>query len=228
MEGKRVLYSFATCHGLDVPEKASGYCLDSGAFTAWKQGRRIDIDRLTAWYERHDTAEFKLTLDVIGGTEAEQKENLRILERNGQDVVPVFHGPGLESWKWFDELCERYPLIAIGSVVQNNDSPKVTHWLQQVFNRVWDKEAEQPKVRIHGLRMCIRMAEFPFDSVDGATWVIASKNGFMPGGGRYGLGQLKAPVGMDRMTLQNRWIATWQDVPKCKTYRPVPLLFPDL
>jgi hypothetical protein len=83
MEGKRVLYSFATCRGRDVPSGAAGYCLDSGAFTAWKQKRAVDIDRLTAWYEQHDTAEFKLTLDVIGGSEADQKENLRILERNG-------------------------------------------------------------------------------------------------------------------------------------------------
>ena len=227
MEGKRVLYSFATCYGREVPDKATGYCLDSGAFTAWKQGRRIDIDRLTAWYERHDTADFKLTLDVIGGTEAQQRENLHILERNGQDVVPVFHGPRLESWRWFDELCERYPLVAIGSVVPNNTSPQVTHWLQQLFNRICDPKTGKPRVRVHGLRMCIRMAEFPFDSVDGATWAIAAKNGFMPGG-VHGLRQIKAPAGIDRLTLQNMWIKSWTEAKKCRTYKPVPLLFPDL
>lgn len=228
MEGRRVLYSFATCHGLDVPQRAAGYCLDSGAFTAWKQGRRIDMDRLLTWYERHDTADFKLALDVIGGSEAQQKENLRIMERNGQEVVPVFHGPGLESWRWFDELCERYPLVALGSVIPNNGSPSATRWLQQVFNRICDRKTGLPRVKVHGLRMCIRMPEFPFASVDGATWAIAAKNGFMPGGGRHGLGQLKAPSGVDRITLQNQWISAWANAPKSVHYQHVPLLFPDL
>lgn len=226
MEGKHVLYSFATCRGLDVPAKASGYCLDSGAFTAWKQKRTIDIDRLTAWYEQHDTADFKLALDVIGGTESQQKENLYALERNGIDVVPVFHGPRLESWKWFDELCERYSKIAIGSVIQNNKSPEVTHWLRQIFNRICDKETMRPSVRVHGLRMCIRMREFPFDSVDGATWVIASKNGWMPG--LDGLSQVKAPRNLTSRQLQTMWIQSWSSVPKCETYQHTPILFPDL
>ena len=226
MEGRRVLYSFATCHGLDVPAGAVGYCLDSGAFTAWKQKRTIDIDRLTSWYERHDTADFKLTLDVIGGSESDQKENLRILERNGVDVVPVFHGPRLESWKWFDELCERYPLVAIGSVIPSNTSPLVTHWLQQIFNRVCDKDTEQPRVRIHGLRMCARMSEFPFDSVDGATWVIAAKNGRMPAAD--GLRQTTAPPQLTSRELQSMWIESWTNAPKCQRYRPIPHLFPDL
>lgn len=226
MAGRRVLYSFATCHGTDLPESIAGYCLDSGAFTAWKQGRKIDIDRLVAWYERHDTAEFKLTLDVIGGSEADQKENLRILERAGQDVVPVFHGPRLESWKWFDELCERYPLIAIGSVIPSNASPLVTHWLQQIFNRIWDPKTGKPRVRVHGLRMCIRMSEFPFDSVDGSAWVVASKNGRMPAAD--GLRQIVAPPHMTSRMIQSLWIDAWDKAPKAQTYRPVPLLFPDL
>lgn len=226
MDGKRVLYSFATCRGTDIPEKAAGYCLDSGAFTAWKQNKKIDLDQLCAWYERHDTADFKLALDVIGGTEAQQKENLRAMESNGLDVVPVFHGPSLESWKWFDELCERYPLVAVGSVVRSNLSPRVTHWLHQIFNRVWDRNAGRTKVRLHGLRMCVRMREFPFDSVDGATWVIASKNGYMPAAD--GLRQTKAPIRLTNVELQDMWIESWTTIPKCSTYRPVPILFPDL
>lgn len=218
MQGQRVLYSFATCRGLDVPEGAAGYCLDSGAFTAWKQGRSIDIDRLTAWYERHDTADFKLTLDVIGGTEDQQKENLRILEKNGQDVVPVFHGPGLESWRWFDELCERYPLVAIGSVLPRNTNRTVEAWLHDIFKRICDPVTGAPRVRIHGLRMCVRMAEFPFSSVDGSAWVTAAKNNRMPAGN--GTRQTRAPPGMSRLDLQHRWIMAWTSAHKCSSYQP--------
>lgn len=225
MQGKRVLYSFATCQGRDIPEGAAGYCLDSGAFTAWKQGRRIDMDRLLAWYERHDTADFKLALDVIGGSEADQKENLRIMEQGGQAVVPVFHGPGLESWRWFDELCERYPLVAVGAVTPRNTSEATERWLRQIFNRVCDQKTGVPRVRIHGLRMCVRMSQFPFASVDGSAWVTAAKNGRMPAAG--GTRQTTAPEWMDRVELQNRWIRAWTDAPKCRAYRPELTLFLD-
>ncbi len=226
MRGKRVLYSYATCRGLDVPETVDGYCLDSGAFTAWKRGIPVNIDRLIEWYERHDTADFKLTLDVIGGSEEDQKENLRILEQNGQDVVPVFHGPDLESWRWFDELCERYPLVAVASVLPQNTCPAVERWLQQMFNRICDKETGKPRVRIHGLRMCVRMCQFPFGSVDGSAWVTAAKNGRMPVGD--GTRQRVAPSGMGRFELQDMWIQSWTNASKCKTYKHVPMLFPDL
>ena len=226
MRGRRVLYSFATCHGLDVPMSAAGYCLDSGAFTAWKRDKRIDMDRLIRWYERHDTADFKLTLDVIGGSEAAQRENLRILESNGQDVVPVFHGPQLESWKFFDELCARYPLVAIASVLPQNTCPTVEHWLRQIFNRICDKETGKPRVRIHGLRMCVQMSKFPFASVDGSAWVTAAKNGRMPTGD--GTRQTIAPKHLGRFDLQDMWIQSWTNAVKCKSYKPVPMLFPDL
>jgi hypothetical protein len=217
MRGKRVLYSFATCRGLQVPETVSGYCLDSGAFTAWKQGCAVNIDRLTEWYECHDTADFKLTLDVIGGSEADQRANLRILESNGQDVVPVFHGPDLESWKFFDEMCERYPLVAVSSVLPKNTCSAVGEWLHKVFRRVCDKETGKPRVRIHGLRMCVRMGEFPFDSVDGSAWVTAAKNGRMPTGN--GTRQTAAPPGTSRLELQDRWIQSWTLAHKCSAYK---------
>ncbi len=74
MAGKHIMYSYATCHGRDVPEKVAGYCLDSGAFSEWKRKRPVNMDRLIRWYEKHDTADFKLMLDVIGGSVAEQKK----------------------------------------------------------------------------------------------------------------------------------------------------------
>lgn len=227
MRGKRVLYSYATCRSVPVPETVAGYCLDSGAFTAWKKNTTINIDKLIEWYERFDTADFKLTLDVIGGSEQAQKENLRILERNGQDVVPVFHGPHLESWNWFDELCERYPLVAIASVLPNNASPQVTWWLQQIFNRVCDRKTGLPKVRLHGLRMPIRMSEFPFDSVDGSTWITAAKNRRMPAGVG-AVRQTYAPPSIGRLELQELWIEAWQAAPKAKTHQHAPILFPEL
>ena len=217
MEGKHVLYSYATCRYQDVPSKASGYCLDSGAFTAWKKNKKINMDKLIEYYERHDTADFKLMLDVIEGSESQQKQNLRIMEQAGQDVVPVFHGPNCESWKWFDELCEKYPLVAIGSIIPKNTSQEAANWLDQIFSRVCDKSTGLPKIAIHGLRMTSRMSEYPFASVDGSSWVTGAKNGRMP---TRGGGQTDAPYGFSRSDLQQMWIKAWTHQPKCDRWFP--------
>lgn len=216
MQGKRVLHSYATCRYLDVPEGTKGYCLDSGAFTAWKKGKAIDMERLLRWYELNDTADFKFMLDVIGGDESAQRRNLNVMEREGQDVVPVFHGPGLESWKWFDELCERYPLIALGAVTPKNTSEATKDWLDQVFSRICDRSTGEPKVRVHGLRMTSQMQDYPFSSVDGSAWVTASKNNRMPM--KYGTRQRVADREYSRLTLQQMWIDAWTECPKATRY----------
>lgn len=216
MQGRRVMYSFATCRSTPVPEGIEGYALDSGAYTAWKQGRRVNMDRLVEWYERHDSADFRLMLDEIGGSEMEQRRALYEMERAGQDVVPVFHGPGCESWRWFDELCERYPLVALGSIVKDNTSEAATRWLMDVFDRVCDRETGLPRVALHGLRMTSRMSDFPFASVDGSTWVTAAKNGRMP----TRRGQTEAPLGFASADLQEMWVRAWDAAPKCERYYP--------
>jgi 6-pyruvoyltetrahydropterin/6-carboxytetrahydropterin synthase len=93
----------------------------------------------------------------------------------------------------------------------------VTHWLQQIFNRICDKETGLPKARIHGLRMCVRMSEFPFASVDGSAWVVAAKNGRMPAAD--GLRQTTAPPGLTSRMLQNMWIESWTKAHKCRSYK---------
>lgn len=217
MQNQYVLYSYATCRYMQVPQGSAGYCLDSGAFTAWKKGKKVNMDRLIEYYEKHDTADFKLMLDVIGGSEAQQKQNLRIMEQAGQDVVPVFHGPNCESWKWFDELCERYPLVAIGSILPKNTSVAATLWLREIFDRICDPQTGKPRVAIHGLRMTSRMSDFPFSSVDGSTWVTSAKNGNMPTrNGRI----TAAPIGFSCADLQAMWVKAWTHQPKCEVYFP--------
>jgi hypothetical protein len=135
------------------------------------------------------------------------------MEKAGQSVVPVFHGPGLESWAWFDELCERYPLVAIGSVIKDNTSAKATAWLNDVFARVCDRHTGLPRVKIHGLRMTSRMEDYPFASVDGSTWVTAAKNGAIPAEH----GQVRAPWLTDR-ERKELWIKAWERIPKCERF----------
>jgi len=221
MQRRRVLYSYATCRYDTVPEGAAGYCLDSGAFTVWKKGKTIEMERLLRWYEQRDTADFKFALDVIGGDEADQRRNLRIMEIEGHDVVPVFHGPGMESWKWFDELCEKYPRVAIGSVLPKNTSKAAAKWCGEVFSRICDKHTGEPRVKIHGLRMTAQMMDFPFASVDGSTWTTGAARGRMPlRHGTRGTSAGAAPKHLTRHDVQRLWVEAWENCPKPTRYFP--------
>lgn len=216
MRGQDLMYNFVTCQGRAVPEGLAGLFLDSGAFQAWKRGTSIDPEALAAWYDRHDTALAKMALDVIGGSEEAQGANLRLMESLGQNVVPVFHGPHCESWRWFDGLCERYPLVAIGSVLPDNTSSDATEWLAQVFDRICDSDSGIPRVAIHGLRLASRVRDFPFASVDSSTWIRASKNGRGPTAGG---GQTDKPW-RTCAELQEEWIRFYAWVPKCERWVP--------
>lgn len=224
MSGRRVLHSYGHDRSIPIPSTVAGYCLDSGAWTTWKKGRLVDLDKLCAWYDAHPAAEFKLMLDIMGGTEQQQRDALNEMERRGQKVTPVFHGPGAESWKWFDELCERYPLVAVGSLLPRNTMPEATDWLDRIFRRVCGPDGI-PRRRIHGLRMPIRAAEYPFDSVDGSTWITASKNGRMPT--RFGR-QTQATPGLSTLDLMRLWVEHLERMPKATRFlrgnRQLPLL----
>ncbi len=125
----------------------------------------------------------------------------------------MFHGPGCEPWSWFDELCERHPIVAIGSIVPDNTSAKASGWLNDVFSRICDRDTGEPRVKIHGLRMTSRMGDYPFASVDGSTWVTAAKNGAIPSE----LGQVRAPWLTNR-ERKELWIKAWDRIPKCERF----------
>ena len=108
-------------------------------------------------------------------------------------------------------------LVAIGSVLPDNTSDAATRWLDQVFARVCDVNTGEPRYRVHGLRMCTRMSDYPFASVDGSGWVTAAKNGRMPvRGGR----QTEAPEGFTTEDLMQMWIKAWDHQPKCERWFP--------
>lgn len=220
MSSQWVMYNFVTCKGRRVPSGIRGLYLDSGAFQAWKRGTTIDPDAYAeycaAMREAHGLAIPPMQIDVIGGTEEQQRANLRLMDRLGLDVTPVFHGPNCESWHYFDELCERFPVVAIGSVLPDNTSDLATEWLSQIFDRVCDPETGLPRVKLHGLRMASRVRDFPFASVDGSTWVRASKNGRGP---TKDGGQVDRPW-KTTAHLCAEWVRFYDWVPKCTRWIP--------
>jgi hypothetical protein len=195
-------YRLQSCHGSYV-KVAEAWCdvqkpfaadkelmLDSGAFTAWKQGKEVRLHHLMKTYERmfekygeHYRNIWFINLDKIPAapgrnpTDAEiaeaiaiSDENFRELQKHfGDRILPVFHQGESES-----RLKEVAGMAKYICVSPRNDLPEK--------NRIeWSKEVHHsiPHNFTHGLaatgdRM---MNEVPWHSVDSAYWTYTAAMG---------------------------------------------------
>jgi len=133
-------------------EVCQSFCIDNGAFSAWKQNKTIDweayYDFVEEWH-RHPSFDWAIIPDVIDGSE---EDNDALIEEwpNRLGGIPVWHMH--ESLERLDRLCSWYRL-AIGS---SGDYATVGN------DRWWRRMAEamqvvcpegKPRTRLHGLRM---------------------------------------------------------------------------
>lgn len=171
--------------------------LDSGAFTVWTMGRKVDIDEYLTfanemvgqWPEGTEMRAFNL--DVIPGTPTrpptrpellaaaqESGENAEYLRSRGLPVIEVYHR--YEPISVLTEILERRrpgELISIGGLVGTREPQQKKPFLDAVFAHVrdwcggWDK-----LVPIHGLGVSVDAPlgrRYPWYSVDSSTWITA-------------------------------------------------------
>jgi len=136
-------------------EVCQSFCVDNGAFTAWKSGE--PITDWNGYYEfvdqwrRHPGFDWAIIPDVIDGDEQANDDMLAAWPYC--DIgVPVWHLH--ESLDRLERLCITWPRIAIGSSGQ---------WATPGTEGWWSRMAEamatacdehgRPRCRLHGLRM---------------------------------------------------------------------------
>lgn len=166
---------------------------DSGAFTAWTQGKHIDLDSYVAWARatyRRFVDPVIINLDVIPGVPgapATQRERQRAISQ-GMDNADALRSAGLPvmevfhmfdgSFKVMEALWERRQpgeLLGIGGIAgKNSTKGYVQDFARGVFARVkswcggWDGI-----VRLHGLGVSPDNAlahKFPWWSIDSSSW----------------------------------------------------------
>lgn len=131
-----------------VAEASTGFCLDNGAFSAWKTGKPIaDWAPYHAWVEawyRHPRFDFAFIPDVIDGTE---EENDRLVEEFrcsavGRFGVPVWHLN--ESLQRLEKLAEGWSVVALGSSGQYS-KPRSEIWNRRMSDAmsVWVHVSEE-------------------------------------------------------------------------------------
>ncbi len=166
--------------------------LDSGAFTAFTKGHKVELDSLIAVYDdtmRKLSKKIKevwlINLDVIPGepgrvaTPQEFEEalsrsdaNYKVLKKKyGDRVIPVYHRTEGESRLMSVARMSNY--VGIGFGPKTGEEYRVKHAEEALALLV-----PQGKI-VHGLATTgYRMlARVPFDSVDSATWLYIAAMG---------------------------------------------------
>lgn len=151
--------------------------LDSGAFSAWSQGKEINIDEYISFIKSNeDILDVYANLDVIGDAEATWK-NQAYMESKGLLPLPVFHYG--EDIKYLKKLLSgKYGYISLGGMVPISTDDLIK-WLDPLYKQYLCDEKGLPIVKVHGfgltsLRLMLR---YPWYSVDSTSWVVTGRMG---------------------------------------------------
>lgn len=170
LQGKHAMVSFALnkCTAT-IAELCQSFCLDNGAFSAWKKGEKLDVEGFLKWAEiwlRHPGCDFAVIPDVIDGSEQENDALLGVATNHHQ-WVPAWHMH--ESFDRLLRLATSWPRIAIGSSGDYAEIGTRDWWnrMAHAMDEITDDEGF-PYCKIHGLRMLDPglSSYIPFSSAD--------------------------------------------------------------
>ena len=123
-----------------LKENKCNLLLDSGAFSAWKKGKDIDIYKYIEYIKKNNINMY-FNLDVVGDIE-KTNENQKIMEANGLYPIPVFHyGSDFKHLKYLVDCGYNY--IGLGGTVGQSTNKRI-----EFFNICFEL---YPNIKFHGL-----------------------------------------------------------------------------
>ncbi|HEY6019837.1 MAG TPA: hypothetical protein VIY48_08005 [Candidatus Paceibacterota bacterium] len=175
---------------IQATEQPHELMYDSGAFTAWSRGKRVELDDLMRNYDSmlnqygdKANAVWFISLDVIPGSPGRtalgdeiieacrvSDENFSVLQkRYGARVLPVFHQN--ESLSRLHEVERMAPYICVSP---RNDLPERArrNWAMEVHAKIPDKPTHGLATTGHAM-----LRHVPWTSADSATYVMVAMNG---------------------------------------------------
>lgn len=164
-----------------MPERLRIF-IDSGAFSAWRLGRAIDMNAYCLWLKQNEEwIDFYVALDAINPHDPEAAarasfENFMFMRRQGLNPIPVFHVR--ENFDWLKRILDT-GCDYIGLSASSLDSFNVSdEWYEAAWSYLIDS-AGAPLVRVHGFgesrEPCL--TKFPWTSGDGTTWIGVQQYG---------------------------------------------------
>lgn len=169
----------------EIRQEGKKVFLDSGAFSAFTQGVKIDIGAYCDYIQRNaDIVGVASVLDAIGDAEGTYRNQLE-MERRGVRPLPCFHYGEPEAL--LDHYVANYDYITLGGMVPIS-TPQLRLWLDRLWEQHLTYPDGTPKIRVHGfgLTSLPLMKRYPWFSVDSSTWVQWAANGMIlvPGVGQ--------------------------------------------
>lgn len=196
-----VLFNFLESQNTDYYHNNDMYrgklFIDSGAFSSWTKGKKIDVDSYIQWLNDRPFIDLFGQVDVIPGDrvmgatleeveEAAGKtwENyLYMRERviKKESLLYTFHVNEpikylKQALEWTDENGNHIPYIALGGMV---GKPRAVRraFLENCFNVI--EKSSNPDVKVHAFGMTDfdLLEEFPIYSADSTSWIMVGAMG---------------------------------------------------
>lgn len=146
--------------------------LDSGAFSAFTQGIKIDIDEYISFAKEYNSNfDVVATLDSIGDDEKTYR-NYQYMKKQLESVLPVFHFNGDVSY--LKKYIEQSKYIALGGLVPYaKQKNTLKNWLDYCFNII----PRDKKIHLFGITTQWVLERYPAYSCDSTGWLYAGKRG---------------------------------------------------
>ena len=155
--------------------------LDSGAYSAWKKGIKINIDEYIKFVEdNREYIDVYINLDVIDNGQA-SFDNWKYMRSCGLNPVPVYHAS--TDVKYLIKYLKEVDYIGIGGIATWTRKQRL-----QSFDRLWSTYLVDffgiPTHKVHAMGMTSLqlMLRYPWYSVDSTSWVLTGRYGsiFVP------------------------------------------------
>ena len=150
--------------------------LDSGAFSAYTLGVKLDIRDYVSYIKRNadilrneDGVVMASVLDGIGDPLQTWRNQLE-MEELGFRPLPCFHAG--EDERYLEHYVRNYEYITLGGMV-GTSTKQLTIWLDRMWNRYLVDGSGNPKIKVHGFGITAIpiMERYPWFSVDSSSWI---------------------------------------------------------
>lgn len=155
---------------------AVNFFLDSGAYSAWTRGVKIDIDEYIEFIRNHlEYIDVYAVLDDLEDAEVSYK-NWEYMRRKGLKPLPVFHAHAPK--KYLEIYIRETNYIAIGAIAKMSTIDRLRH-LDGLWDYYLTDKDGYPIVKTHGfgLTSLTIMSRYPWYSVDSTSWILMAAYG---------------------------------------------------
>lgn len=158
--------------------------LDSGAFSAWSLGAKVDMVAYCDYIKKNDDIIRKddgdilaSVMDAIGDAQGTYENQLH-MESMGVRPLPCYHFG--EDPRYLEYYISKYKYITLGGMVAQS-TPQLKLWLDEIWGKYLTDGSGRPRLKVHGFGLTTPelMRRYPWYSVDSSSWVQTARIGGM-------------------------------------------------